>query len=155
MKKMSRAERAKEYFQQGYACSQAVALAISDLMNVGEEEIAKIMLPFGGGLGRLRLTCGAVSGMAAVVGSVLSEKENTPENKKRIYAVVQELCGKFQAENGSLICGELLQGVKIPVEVGGVAEERTREYYKKRPCGELVYCAADILEKYLQEQGII
>lgn len=152
---MSRAERAKEYFQQGYACSQAVALAFSDLMNVGEEEIAKIMLPFGGGLGRLRLTCGAVSGMAAVVGSVLSEKENTPENKKRIYAVVQELCGKFQAENGSLICGELLQGVKIPVEVGGVAEERTREYYKKRPCGELVYCAADILEKYLQEQGII
>ena len=85
---MSRAERAKEYFQQGYACSQAVALAFSDLMNVGEEEIAKIMLPFGGGLGRLRLTCGAVSGMAAVVGSVLSEKENTPENKKRIYAVV-------------------------------------------------------------------
>ncbi len=152
---MSRAERAKEYFQQGYACSQAVALAFSDLMNVGEEEIAKIMLPFGGGLGRLRLTCGAVSGMAAVVGSVLSEKENTPENKKRIYAVVQELCGKFQAENGSLICGELLQGIKIPVEVGGVAEERTREYYKKRPCGELVYCAADILEKYLQEQGII
>ncbi len=152
---MSRAERAKEYFQQGYACSQAVALAFSDLMNVGEEEIAKIMLPFGGGLGRLRLTCGAVSGMAAVVGSVLSEKENTPENKKRIYAVVQELCGKFQAENGSLICGELLQGIKIPVDVGGVAEERTREYYKKRPCGELVYCAADILEKYLQEQGII
>ena len=152
---MSRAERAKEYFQQGYACSQAVALAFSDLMNVGEEEIAKIMLPFGGGLGRLRLTCGAVSGMAAVVGSVLSEKENTPENKKRIYAVVQELCGKFQAENGSLICGDLLQGIKIPVEVGGVAEERTREYYKKRPCGELVYCAADILEKYLQEQGII
>lgn len=152
---MSRAERAKEYFQQGYACSQAVALAFSDLMNVGEEEIAKIMLPFGGGLGRLRLTCGAVSGMAAVVGSVLSEKENTPENKKRIYAVEQELCGKFQAENGSLICGELLQGIKIPVEVGGVAEERTREYYKKRPCGELVYCAADILEKYLQEQGII
>ena len=78
---MSRAERAKEYFKQGYACSQAVALAFADVMGLDEQTIEKIMLPFGGGVGRLRLTCGAVSGMVAVVGMVFAKAENTPENK--------------------------------------------------------------------------
>lgn len=152
---MSRAERAKEYFLQGYACSQAVALAFADILPIDEETLVKLTLPFGGGLGRLRLTCGAVSGMATVIGLVFSKAENTPENKKNVYALVQELCGKFQAQNGSLICGELLAGMKVPVEVGGDAEARTNEYYKKRPCSELVYCATEILENYLQEKGIL
>ena len=152
---MSRAERAKEYFLQGYACSQAVALAFQDVMGVDENTICKLMLPFGGGMGRLRLTCGAVSGMAAVIGAVFAEAENSPENKKRTYAIVQELCGKFKEENGSLICGELLSGMKLPVEVGGAAEARTQEYYKKRSCAELVACATSILEEYLKENGKI
>lgn len=152
---MSRAERAKEYFKQGYACSQAVALAFADVMGVDEQTIEKIMLPFGGGVGRLRLTCGAVSGMVAVVGMVFAKAENTPENKKNTYAIVQELCAKFKAENGSLICGELLSGMKVPVEIGGEAEERTQEYYKKRACADIVYCAAEILEKYIQEKAVL
>ena len=152
---MSRAEKAKEYFLQGYACSQAVALAFQDVMGVDENTICKLMLPFGGGLGRLRLTCGAVSGMAAVIGAVFAEAENSPENKKRTYAIVQELCGKFKEQNGSLICGELLSGMKLPVEVGGTAEARTQEYYKKRSCAELVACATSILEEYLKENGKI
>ena len=90
---MSRAEKAKEYFLQGYACSQAVGLAFSDVMGLNEETILKIMLPYGGGLGRLRLTCGAVSGMAAVIGMVFAKGENSPENKKQVYAIVQALCG--------------------------------------------------------------
>ena len=152
---MSRAERAKEKFLQGYACSQAVALAFCDVMQVDEETVSKMMLPFGGGLGRLRLTCGAVSGMAAVVGMLFADAENTPENKKKTYAIVQELCAKFQAGTGSLICAELLNGMKVPVEVGGVAEHRTAEYYKKRSCADMVALAAQIVEEYLQEQGIL
>ncbi len=152
---MSRAERAKEYFMQGYACSQAVALAFADVTGIDESTLKRITLPFGGGLGRLRLTCGAVSGMATVVGAVFTQEERTPENKKEVYAIVQEVCEKFKAENGSLICGELLAGVNVPVEIGGSAEARTHEYYKKRPCTELVYCAADILEKYLTEKGVL
>ena len=152
---MSRAEKAKEYFTQGYACSQAVALAFADVMDMDEETIIKLTLPFGGGLGRLRLTCGAISGLAAVVGMVFAKSENTPENKLNTYAIVQELCNKFQAENGSLICGELLTGANVKTEVGGTAEARTETYYKKRPCGELVYNAAEILEAYLKEKGII
>ena len=151
---MSRAERAKEYFFKGYACSQAVALAFCDVIGLEENVVCKIMLPFGGGVGRLRMTCGAISGMAAVIGMVFSEAENTPENKKQTYAIVQELCGKFKAETGSLICAEVLAGMSIPVEVGGAAEERTKEYYKKRSCGDMVALAAQILDEYLQEKGI-
>ena len=149
---MSRAERAKEYFLHGYACSQAVALAFADLMNMDEETISKITLPFGGGLGRLRLTCGAVSGMALVIGALCSKSENTPENKKEVYAITQELCKKFQAETGSLICGELLSQMKVPVEVGGTAEPRTQEYYKKRSCADMVALAVEILEEYLKAE---
>ena len=152
---MSRVERAKEKFLQGYACSQAVALAFCDVMGVEEEVVSKIMLPFGGGIGRLRMTCGAISGMAAVIGMVFSKAENAPENKKTTYAIVQELCAKFKAETGSLICSELLSGMNVPVEVGGVAEARSTEYYKKRSCGEMVALAAKILEEYLQEKGMI
>ena len=152
---MSRAERAKELFTQGYACSQAVALAFADLLNVDEAELTKLTLPFGGGLGRLRLTCGAVSGMSVVIGLLFSKSENAPDNKKNTYAITQALCGKFQEENGSLICAELLTGANVQVTVGGDAEARTETYYKKRPCAEIVYSAAKILEEYLREQGII
>ena len=149
---MSRAERAKEYFLQGCACSQAVVLAFSDLIELSDEEIKKIMLPFGGGLGRLRLTCGAVSGMAAVIGMLYSAGENSPENKKKVYAIVQELCGKFQQQTGSLICAELLQKKNVPVEIGGEAEARTKEYYQKRPCPDMIALAAQILEEYIQKE---
>ena len=150
---MSRAERAKEYFKQGYACSQAVALAFSDVIGLSEEILVKIMLPFGGGMGRLRLTCGAVSGMAAVVGMAFAGTENSAENKKQTYAHTQEVCARFQNKYGSLVCKELLSGMKVPVQVGGVAEARTEEYYKKRSCAQLVFDVAEILESYLKEQG--
>ena len=150
---MSRTERAKEYFLQGFACSQAVALAFADIMGLDEDTIRKITLPFGGGVGRLRLTCGAVSGMALVIGAVFAGSENTPENKKNTYAIVQELCGKFKEKTGSLICAELLAGMKVPVEIGGEAEKRTAEYYKKRSCADMVALATGILEEYLKENG--
>ena len=150
---MSRAERAKELFQQGYACSQAVVLAFADVVNVDEATLKKIALPFGGGMGRLRLTCGAVSGMAMVLGLIFSESENTPENKKKTYAIVQDLCGKFQEQNGTLICAELLTRMKVSVELGGEAEARTAEYYKKRSCGDIVHCVTQIIEDYLIELG--
>ena len=152
---MSRVERAKEYFLQGYACSQAVALAFADIVGMDERTIAKVTLPFGGGLGRLRLTCGALSGMAFVIGAVFSESENTPENKTKVYAITQELSLKFKEEYGSLICQELLTGMNVVAQVGGEAEPRTQEYYKKRSCADMVAFTAEILEVYLKEQGIL
>ncbi len=152
---MSRAEKAKQLFLQGYACSQAVALAFADVMEMDEGDVAKIALPFGGGFGRLRLTCGAVSGMAFVYGKTCVSAENTPENKANTYAVTRELCQKFQEQCGSLICGELLNAMNVPVEVGGTPEARTEEYYKKRSCADIVYTATEILENFLEEKGII
>lgn len=151
---MSRAEKAKEYFLQGYACSQAVALAFSDLVGTDEATLCKMMLPFGGGLGRLRLTCGAVSGMAATAGLLLAESTNSPENKKKTYEAVQKLCAEFQEENGSLICAELLSNADIPVKVKGETSSQGNAY-KKRPCGDIVYSATEILEKYLKERGVL
>ncbi len=152
---MSRAERAKEYFLKGYTCSQAVALAFSDVCEIDEGGLSKIMLPFGGGMGRLRLTCGAVSGMVAVVGLLFANAEPSAENKKEVYGIVQELSARFKKEYGSLICGELLSSAKIPVEVGGTAENRTQEYYKKRPCAEMVAFAAQTVEDYLKAKSVL
>ena len=121
-------------------------------MQLEEDTVAKLMLPFGGGIGRLRMTCGAVSGMAAVIGMVVAKGENTPENKKQTYAITQELCLKFKEQTGSLICAELLAGMDVPVKVDGEAEERIKEYYRKRSCAEMVELAAEILEEYLSNK---
>jgi C_GCAxxG_C_C family probable redox protein len=150
---MSRAERAKEYFMQGYACSQAVALAFSDLTGLSEEQISKLCLPFGGGFGRQRLVCGAVSGFTVILGLLFAESEVSAENKKFVYALEQKLCADFKSLAGSLICNDLLTGANLEFGTGGEAENRTSEYYKKRPCAELVYIAAKVLEDYLEEVG--
>ena len=152
---MSRAEKAKEYFMQGYTCSQAVAMSFVDVMGLGEDTVMKSMLPFGGGLGRLRLTCGAVSGMAFVIGALYGSANNDAENKKEVYAIVQMLGKRFQEKYGTLLCSELIAGMHLPLQVGGAAEERSKEYYKKRSCGDIVYDAAAILEEYLMERNMI
>ena len=152
---MIRKELAQKYFEEGYACSQAVALAYSDVLPLEVEEIKKATLPFGGGLGRLRLTCGAVSGMAFVLGLLVSKDENTAENKMGIYEKTRLVCEKFEKENNSLICSELLEGAKLEVVVGGIPEERTKRYYEVRPCKELVGSATEILENYLIELGLL
>ena len=122
---MSRAEKAKEYFQSGYACSQAVVLAFADVCGVDEKTLSKIALPFGGGLSRLRLTCGAVSGMAMVYGLVFSSADVDGENKKKTYEETRALIQKFQEENGSIICADLLAGKNLQVVIGGEAESRS------------------------------
>ncbi len=152
---MVRKDLARKLFKEGYTCSQAVVLAFKDLLNVDEITLTKLSLPFGGGLGRLRLTCGAASGMAIVIGLLFSSEENNPENKKDVYQITQKLLNKFKEINGSLICKELLTNASLNVEVGKNPEARTNEYYKKRPCDEIVYVAARIIEEYLEEKNIL
>lgn len=152
---MTRAEKARELFESGYACSQAVALAFQDLTNVSKDDIAKMTLPLGGGLGRLRLTCGAVTGMAVIAGAIIAKSENTPDNKLKTYEVTRELVDRFKENQKTIICAELLENPGVLVEIGGTPEERTKEYYQKRPCSLIVYNAAKVLENYLYEQEII
>ena len=107
---MSRAERAKEYFMQGYACSQAVALAFSDLTSLSEEQISKLCLPFGGGFGRQRLVCGAVSGFTVILGLLFSESEVSAETLEREKEVLKQQAineGKPEAIAEKMVMGRI------------------------------------------------
>ena len=144
-----RAEKARELFLTGYNCSQAVVGAFADLFGMEPETAMRFSEGLGGGMGRMRLTCGAVSGMALLVGLKKSTgKPGDRENRGEIYAKVQEMAKAFEEKNGSIICSELLGGVR-PKDNGAMPEERTAQYYKKRPCADCVYDCAEIVEQYL------
>lgn len=138
-------ELAKAYFLQGLNCCQAVVLAFKDEIKLDEETLKKLAIGFGGGLARQRLTCGAVSGMAMVISALKSDGND----KGYIYSLIQKACEEFKAETGSLICAEMLSG-EILKDKSAIPEERTPEYYKKRPCADLCYLAAGIAEKYIK-----
>ena len=149
-----RVERAKELFKQGFNCSQSVFAACADLYGIDDEAFAlRLSASFGGGIGRMRQTCGAACGMFMLAGLENGSTVGADaEGKKRNYALVQELAAKFKDENGSLICAELL-GMKSQ-EQGKKTNDptpapRTEEYYKKRPCVEMVASAVRVfLENY-------
>ena len=143
-----RAEKARQYFKDGYNCCQAVVLAFIDKLDIDEKNALSLASSFGGGFGRLREICGAVSGMGIVAG--LKQGYSSPEankngKKAEHYALIQKLAKEFEEKNGSIICRELTgleKGTHIP-------DERNKEYYKKRPCDAIVYDAAEILENLL------
>lgn len=147
---MTRAEKAKNNFLNGLNCTQAILLAFADLIDVPEETLKAVGLPMGGGMGRLRQTCGTVTGAAMCLGLLFPEK-----SKGEMYALVQELAKRFAEKNGSYNCGELLTGAGIRTDSSPNPSQRTAEYYKKRPCPDLAYDAAEILEEICREQGRI
>lgn len=142
------ATKAKQLFEQGYACSQAVVLAFKDLFNVDEETLSKLSLPFGGGLGRLRLVCGAASGVAFVIGQIYGDLE-----KPKVYDITRTIMEEVEKVNGSLICKDLLESGNQIVEIGGNPEQRTKEYYDGRPCGAIIYNTVAILVDYLRKDN--
>lgn len=148
---MTRAEQAKVYFEEGYNCAQAVTLAFAKEMGLEKDTAAKMASSFGGGLGRLREVCGAVSGMSLAAGALLGYADpKAKEEKADHYALIQKLAGEFREKAGSIICRELLAGINN--DTNPVPEERTASYYKKRPCGDLVALAAGILEAELESR---
>ena len=141
-------EKAKALFTEGYNCAQAVFAAFSDVTGIEFETALKLSSGFGGGMGRMREVCGAVSGMFLVLGAVEGYTSPTDNDvKMELYAKVQKLAGEFKAENGSIICRELLGGEPSTTPQ---PTERTPEFYKKRPCGELVEIAANVVADYLR-----
>lgn len=145
-----RARKAKQNFLDGYNCCQSVMLAFSDVFEADELTLSTIASGFGGGLARMREVCGTVSaiGMAAGFISPAVHPKNMEERTTN-YALVQELAGEFRKENGSIICAELL-GLRPKKEIESPApSERTEEYYRKRPCPELVACSARIIARKL------
>ncbi|MBQ3999137.1 MAG: C_GCAxxG_C_C family protein [Paludibacteraceae bacterium] len=153
----ARAQRAVELFKQGFNCSQAVFASCADLYGVNDEQLAlRLSASFGGGMGRMRLVCGAASGMFMLAG--LHNGSSTPhdnEGKMANYAFVQQLAGEFKGKYGSLICAELLglapKGTTmeyLPAEaLRPKPADRTPEYYEKRPCPEMI---AEAVRIYLR-----
>lgn len=148
---MNHEERARELFKQGYNCSQAVLLAFGDVTGLEDRTALMLSSSFGGGMGRLREVCGAVSGMFMVAGILYGYDDPADQSGKTShYQRIQALAEAFRKENGSIICRELLglgSGADSPIP-----EKRTDAYYKKRPCAELVAMAARIMDAYIAEQ---
>lgn len=153
-----RIERAHALFMQGYNCAQSVTAAFADMYGFSEEQALKMSASFGGGIGRMRLTCGAACGLFLLAGLETGVTDpNDREGKGNNYAVVRELSERFRQQNGSITCGELLGLTKPSAAAtaeGAMPAERTQEYYKKRPCAEIVRGAAQIFADYLAEKAV-
>lgn len=148
------AQKAMANFKEGYNCSQSVFLAFSDKMSLDESTAARLSSSFGGGMGRLREVCGAVSGMFLTAGLLYGyDSPRDYQAKSEHYRLIQTLAGSFREENGSIICRELL-GLEPGKTDKPVPEKRTEEYYKKRPCEAIVGMAAAIMEQYIEEHPI-
>jgi len=148
---MNHEEKAKELFKEGYNCAQSVFGAFCDEMNLDMQTALKLSSSFGGGMGRLREVCGAVSGMFMIAG-VLYGYDNPKDQKVKAehYARIQKLANEFTEKNRSIICRDLI-GLENKQD-SPVPEERTKEYYAKRPCAKLVEDAAKIIENYIKEE---
>ncbi len=144
-----RADKARELFFQGYNCSQSVVGAFADYFGLDMTTAMRFSDGMGGGMGRMRLTCGAVSAMALLAGLKLSSgKPGDLDNRAAVYAKVREMTEAFREKNRSIICRELL-GSALPKDNGSRPEARTADYYQKRPCPECIHDCAEIVEKYL------
>ena len=144
---MTRAEQAAELFAGGYNCAQAVAVAFSDLTGFSKEQSAKMLAAFGGGFGRQREVCGAVSGMTFVYGCLYGYEAPNPEAQMKVYETEQALAAQFKEKAGSIVCREILKNPPSDP----VPSPRTEEYYASRPCVRMVYTAANILESYIAQ----
>lgn len=142
-------EKARELFKSGYNCSQSVVGVFCEEFGLDFETAMKISSSFGGGMGRMREVCGAVSGMFMAAGLAFSSSLPSHSEKAAHYKRIQELAKRFKDKNGSIICRELLKGVEN--SNSPEPSERNEEYYKKRPCADLVADAVGIFEEYLTE----
>jgi len=149
-----RIQRAVDFFMEGYGCSQSVVAAFADLYGLDETIAKRIAAGFGGGVGRMRMMCGTVSGLVILAGLDCGQTEgDNREGKAACYKVVQELLETFKQRNGSIICAELLGLNGCPVvKTTYVPDERNAEYYKKRPCAQKVESAARIYAEYLERK---
>lgn len=141
--------RAEELFMQGFNCSQAVVAAFADIYGYTPEQALRLSAGLGAGIGRMRLTCGAVCGMAVLAGMDCgSATPGDRQGKSACYKVVQQLAAEFSREHGSTVCSELLR-LKKGAPLDYEASERTAEYYRTRPCVKQIISAARIYAEYL------
>lgn len=151
----SRIACAVDNFMQGYGCCQAVVAAYADLYGMDDQMAKRVSAGFGGGVGRLRMMCGAVSALVILAGLDCGQTEGADrEGKSACYKVVQQLLARFKEQNSSVVCADLLGlNGKERAHSSYVASERTAEYYKTRPCAAKVECAARIFAEYFDSKN--
>ena len=142
---MTHGEYAAQLFCEGYNCAQAVAVAFCDVTGLDPKTTAKMASPFGGGFGRQREVCGAVSGMCTVFGNLYGYESPNADKQMAVYSDVQELCAQFREVAGSIICRDILKNPPSDP----APTPRTAEYYAQRPCARMVLLACDILDQYI------
>lgn len=148
---MNKKERARELFLQGYNCSQSVFCPFAEDYGLDMKTALKVSASFGGGIGRMRETCGALCGAAMVLGMEKGQTEPGDNQQKQMnYKAVQDMAARFKEMNGSTKCSELLN-LRKNSPIVSVPDERTAEYYKTRPCLRMVESAVGILEDLLAE----
>lgn len=141
---------AVDFFEKGYNCSQAVFMAYAANYGITPENAAALATSFGGGMGRLREVCGAVSGMFLVLGLEYPYNNIKDKASKNLnYKVVQRTAAEFKTKMGSIICADLLKKDRQPQS--HISDERTAAYYASRPCTRCVALAAEIVEKEIAE----
>ena len=149
---MNHSERAVELFVEGYNCAQAVAAAFGDLTGLDEKTAARMASCFGGGMGRMREVCGAVSGMLMVAGVLYGyDDPKATKEKRELYAQVQAMAGQFRQELGSIVCRDLLKNPPSDPN----PTPRTEQFYKDRPCARMVATAARIMDEFIAEHPIV
>lgn len=148
--KMSKqGDAAYAWFLQGYNCSQSVVAAFAPQLGLTEETALRLSAGFGAGIGRMREVCGAFCGVVTVLSMVYADPAD-PKDKSRMYALVQEAAEQYRSRNGgSIICRELLAKAGAAPAGGTAAEDRTADYYKKRPCPELCRLCADLCAEFI------
>ncbi len=148
---MDRGEYAAELFMKGYNCAQTVAVAFCDVTGLAPDQAARMASSFGGGMGRMREVCGAVSGMLMVLGLLYGyDTPGDDVSKKQQYTVIQQLSARFREEVGSIVCREILKNPPSDPN----PSPRAAEYYAQRPCARMVYTAARILDDYIKENPL-
>ncbi len=150
---MTEKEKARELFLEGFNCSQSVFCAFSDRFGIDENTAKRISAGLGGGVGRQREVCGAVSASAMVIGSLCAAVDGEDsEAKKKNYEFVREFSESFCELHGSIVCRELLKNSSVKTDASAKPDDRTAEYYKKRPCLKVVEDAVEILCRMIREQ---
>ena len=149
---VNREERAAANFISGCNCAQAVLMAYADVLGLTQEQAAMVAVGHGGGMGRLRLHCGAFSAAVMLAGAIEGSDGAKKEHRPQTYARVQEIYRRFIEVNGTVSCAELLGRAGVPEEP--TPEERTPEYYRKRPCERVIRSACRIIDEMLKERGV-
>lgn len=146
-------QRAVELFLGGCNCAQASFCAFCDVTGMDERSALRLSSSFGGGMGRMREVCGALSGVFMACGILYGYSEiGNDKLKAEHYALIQEIARRFREKHGTIICRELLSHLSPDSSPNPTA--RTEDFYRTRPCAGFIRDAAEILDEIIREKGL-